>query len=297
MAKSKSAPVSAAPIVRPARPRPPRRAQAQSTNPARPTYVEPHGRAHLAAGFSGSKALANITRIRFATYLGTLANEIRKARSGEKTKLKLMAAAALLLEDVGYRELNVEEICAAAGLAKGTFYIYFGAKDEFLQELAEQYVAFEKQFVPMADAQESAFAATVRWVAWYEGTFASNVGVLRCIVQMGETDAKMRKVWHSRNEFVARRAAEMVDARFGKELANRENLLFTVRTVGGMLDQSLFNRFGVQTGTGHDQPFDDDKLTRMHALLSYRSIYGCDPPASEAADVLAMLPALKSKQS
>ncbi|GIK50244.1 MAG: hypothetical protein BroJett013_29410 [Alphaproteobacteria bacterium] len=236
--------------------------------------------------------MANISRIRFATYLGALANEIRKARSGEKTKLKLMAAGALLLEDVGYRELNVEEICAGAGLAKGTFYIYFDTKDEFLQELAEQYVTFERQFVPIIDPRDSAFAATVAWVAWYEGTFASNVGVLRCIVQMGEIDPKMRKIWHERNDYVSRRIAESVEARVGDQAPSRENLLFTVRTVGGMLDQSLFNRFGVLTGTGHEQPYDDEALTRMHALLTYRAIYGRDPPATEAADVLMLLPAL-----
>jgi AcrR family transcriptional regulator len=268
----------------------------QSTNRGGSPYLI-RARRDPGAIEAGPGALANISRIRFATYLGALANEIRKARSGEKTKLKLMAAGALLLEDVGYRELNVEEICAGAGLAKGTFYIYFDTKDEFLQELAEQYVAFERQFVLVPDPRDSAFATSLAWVSWYEGTFASNVGVLRCIVQMGEIDTKVRGIWHARNEFVARRIAESIEARVGERAPDREHLLFTVRTVGGMLDQSLFNRFGVLPGTGHEQPYDDETLTRMHALLTYRAIYGGDPPPGEAADVLALLPAIKPSRA
>ncbi len=237
-----------------------------------------------------------IARIRFATYLGALAGEIRKPRSGERTRLKLLAAAALLLEDVGYRDLNVEEISAAAGLAKGTFYIYFDTKDEFLRELARQYVAFEAQFMPTSNRGESAFAATVRWIDWYEGTFASNVGVLRCMVQMGEIDPGMRALWHQRNTLIAGSTVDFMLRGYGDDVVNKDHVLFTVRTVGAMLDQSLFNRFQVLTGTGQEEPFDDEMLTRLHAVLIFRALYGCDPPAEEAADVLAILPSMKVRK-
>lgn len=38
-----------------------------------------------------------------------------------------------MVED-GYSEAHIAEICASAGFAAGTFYRYFGSKDEFVQE-------------------------------------------------------------------------------------------------------------------------------------------------------------------
>jgi hypothetical protein len=63
--------------------------------------------------------------IRFSAYLGALSQEINKARSGEKTKLRLLFAGAALLDCVGFRELNVEDVPRSVGMAKGTFYVHF----------------------------------------------------------------------------------------------------------------------------------------------------------------------------
>lgn len=240
----------------------------------------------------GDVRVTTIGRIKFSTYLAAQAGEIRKSRSGEKTALKMMAAGALLLEDVGYRDLNVEEISAAAGSAKGTFYIHFPTKDDFLLELARQYVRFEGQFMPAYDERETVFGATLRSIEWYEGVFSTNIGVLRCIVQMGEVHADMRKIWHDRNTRIVDKLVDAITRRVGSRLPKTEHLMFAVRTAGGMLDQSLFNRFQVLVGTGHTQPYDDETLVRLHAVMVYRAIYGRDPPRKEAADILAMLPSL-----
>lgn len=233
-----------------------------------------------------------VGRIKFSTYLAAQAGEIRKVRSGEKTALKMLSAGALLLEKVGYRDLNVEEISAEAGSAKGTFYIHFPTKDDFLLELARQYARFEGQFTPAYDERESLFAGTLKWIEWYEGVFSTNVGVLRCIVQMGEVNSEMRAIWHNRNTRIVEKLVDANTRRAGAHLPKTEHLLFAVRTAGGMLDQSLFNRFQVLVGTGHTQPYDDETLVRLHAVMVYRAIFGCDPPHKEASDVLAMLPSL-----
>ena len=62
--------------------------------------------------------------IRYATYLEAAAQEIKKTRSGERSRLKLLAAGARLLDSTDYREMMGEEVATEAGVAKGTFYIY-----------------------------------------------------------------------------------------------------------------------------------------------------------------------------
>jgi hypothetical protein len=103
--------------------------------------------------------------IRFGAYLAAAAQEIKKTRSGEKSKLKLMAAATRVLENVSYRDLLVESVCQEAGVAKGTFYIYFASKDIFLKELARGYVNFEIQTYPRLSSKNTAFANTLKCCA------------------------------------------------------------------------------------------------------------------------------------
>ncbi len=188
-----------------------------------------------------------------------------------------MAAGCELLEATSYRDLLVEAICQRAGVAKGTFYIYFSSKELFLRALGEAYVAFELETYPAFPDGPGGFASSRRWIAWYEGMFAANVGILRCIVQMGAEDAAMRELWHLRNGRLVDRAMAPRAERDPPEAL--EVRRWALRAAGGMLDQSLFERFGVQLGPGLDEPKDPDLLIDLHALLNYRALTGRDPPA------------------
>jgi len=221
----------------------------------------------------------DIEVIRFATYLSALADEIRKNRSGEKSRLRLMAAAARLLENISHRDLLVEQICREAGVAKGTFYIYFKSKDAFLRELASRFISFEVQTYPRLSSKNTPFTNTRRWVYWYEKSFAANVGVIKCMVQMGTHDEEMRQLWHERNgRIVDRSLAGWMKTRPGQDPTMQRWLM---RTAGGMLDQSLFERYGIQTGQGLEDPGDLEFIVDLHSLLNFRALYGHNPPADE----------------
>jgi AcrR family transcriptional regulator len=212
-------------------------------------------------------------------YLQAMASEIKAVRNSEKTKLRLMISALNLLEQVGYRELNLDEVVGAASLAKGTFYIYFPSKDEFLVELATRYVDFEQATIPQRPPARSPFAQLREWLGWYEQSFELNVGTIRCIVQMAEVNAEMRDLWHRRNGTVTDRVLGgwfPVSGGIDPQLAR-----LSLRLAGGMLDQSLFERYKVQLGPGREDPNDPALLSELHALLAYRAIYGSSPPAEE----------------
>ena len=215
--------------------------------------------------------------MRYADYLQGSADGIGRSRSGEKSRLKLLAAGARQLDVTSYRDLLVESVCQAAGVAKGTFYIYFASKDAFLRVLATGYVAFELTQYPRLSAKDAPFANTRNWIAWYEGVFAANVGVLRCIIQMGSVDPVMQSIWHDRNSGLIDKAMR------GWEKQNPAADPFlqrlAMRTAGGMLDQSLFERHGVQPGPGLNEPEDFELMVDLHALLNFRALNGCDPPA------------------
>jgi AcrR family transcriptional regulator len=226
--------------------------------------------------------------IRYVTYLEALALEIREARSGKRTRLKLLAAGARLLDSTGFRDLNVAEISAEAGTAKGTFFIYFKTKDEFLEDLVSGYVEFERQTFPNLSPRSSRFANALAFVSWYEHSFLRNAGVLRCIIQMAEVNPSVRAMWYDRN---AKVVSHVVDATLQglRRPVNEDMLVLTIRTAGSLLDQSLFARTHVGTDTGQQQDHDPEFLCRMHAVLVYRALYGENPPREEAADMLELI--------
>jgi len=57
----------------------------------------------------------------------------------EERKEQLMAAAAKVFSENGYRTAGVNDIIAEAGVARGTFYHYFESKKEVFLALIERY--------------------------------------------------------------------------------------------------------------------------------------------------------------
>ena len=54
------------------------------------------------------------------------------------TRAALLAAAAALFADKGYAATSVSDIVGGAGLAQGTFYLYFKSKSEIITALSRQ---------------------------------------------------------------------------------------------------------------------------------------------------------------
>lgn len=214
----------------------------------------------------------------FKASLCTQILAIANRRSGEKTALRLMVEGLTLLGQLGFRDLNIDDVVNAANVAKGTFYIHFPSKDDFLLKLAERYVAFEASTVPGELHGESRFGQMRSWVAWYERIFAVNIGILRALVQMGDINADMRALWHRRNATIVDSAMASYYEREGRA---DPIVRFAVRIAGGMLDQSLFERLQVHVGPGLREPENDELREELHTLLLFRAVFGRDPPLSE----------------
>ena len=57
-------------------------------------------------------------------------------KSPGKTREKIVSSAMELFAKKGFDKTTVDEIVAKAGVAKGTFYLYFKSKDDLIKELA-----------------------------------------------------------------------------------------------------------------------------------------------------------------
>lgn len=63
----------------------------------------------------------------------------RKSIDLEQTKRKLIETGLSLLEQKGYNATGIQEIADIAGMPKGSFYNYFGSKEEFGVEIIRFY--------------------------------------------------------------------------------------------------------------------------------------------------------------
>lgn len=66
-----------------------------------------------------------------------------------------MMGAARLFRERGMRSVSIDEIVQAAGIAKGTFYLYFRTKDELLAKMAEAVIGRMAEAVEAAAQAES----------------------------------------------------------------------------------------------------------------------------------------------
>ena len=78
-----------------------------------------------------------------------------RAEKASATKEKLFSTAVGLIKEKGYSNVTVSEICQGAGVAKGTFYVYYASKEDIVREsyysdmgvfVRRGYDAFVKQF-------------------------------------------------------------------------------------------------------------------------------------------------------
>jgi len=125
---------------------------------------------------------------------------------GEATKQHIMDAAEEIFGELGYYEASVSEITRRAGVAQGTFYIYFHTKRDIFVELVENLGERLRAATraAMADAPDRFEAERRGFVAFFE--FAASHRRVYSIVQEAERVAPeaARAYYHSISHGYAR---------------------------------------------------------------------------------------------
>ena len=80
---------------------------------------------------------------------------LRKKRN--TTKKKIVSAAWQLFYDQGYENTTVDDIIELSGTSKGSFYHYFGGKDELLSSLSFLFDEKYEELIPRLDPEADAF--------------------------------------------------------------------------------------------------------------------------------------------
>ena len=72
----------------------------------------------------------------------------------KRIRIELIFAGIRLSKELGLQKMSVEKLTAAVGIAKGSFYLFFGSKEDFILEIAK-YSSEETQKMLLSKLEKS----------------------------------------------------------------------------------------------------------------------------------------------
>jgi len=107
-------------------------------------------------------------------------------RRGAATRQRLLDAAESVFADLGYHEASIVKITEAAGVAQGTFYLYFSSKQEIFEELVRDLNRRVRR--AMAEGAERGRTRAEAELLGFKGyfEFAARHGALYRIIRQAE---------------------------------------------------------------------------------------------------------------
>ncbi|WP_455371959.1 TetR/AcrR family transcriptional regulator [Limibacillus halophilus] len=160
----------------------------------------------------------------------------------ERTRARLKRAGCGLLNRHPLSALKVADICAEAGVAHGTFYLYYSDQRAFLVDLLEGFVDFLQESMRAASRAEAADPVRAATAA-YVRLFIANPGLMKCLVNHLEDFPEARSAFQQLNRQWAERIVKAAESKQAKEdsvaTLPREELMRRAYALGGMVDQYL----------------------------------------------------------
>lgn len=174
----------------------------------------------------------------FVTWLERRLAEQPPKQKGQRTRERLRIATAKVLAEKGYHGLRVTDVTEAAGVAEGSFYVYFKDKTDaaldVLTSLLEDFYALHLNAPAETDsAFEAIRVANRRWLQLCR----ANPGLIRCVLQLGDEIPEFSRLVHRTNRDWYSRVASSVVRRYPAGAVAYEAALLAAYLLGAMMDE------------------------------------------------------------
>lgn len=236
-----------------------------------PAETEPDA---LAAPAHGPFVYHELLRARLAAAEG----EPKTAR----TRLRLMAAIAALLEESGFHDLRVADCAARADLAHGTFYRYWPDREAAAQDVLAGFMATVRARRPPGAPGTAPYPRIVAANHYYVRVYRANAGLMRCLMQLGNVLPAFAHIGQQANLALAARvvrgweraepAARLLPAR--EKIARA---LACIAMVEGVL-RDLY----VRPALAPLASMNEDEVAELLSASWFRILLGRDPPPPAA---------------
>jgi TetR/AcrR family transcriptional regulator, transcriptional repressor for nem operon len=202
---------------------------------------------------------------------------------GQRTRGALLAAAAELLEKVGYHDLRVSDINEKAGVSNALFYTYFENKEAISHEVMTGFLTTLFAHEGTTPRPQTTEEAIYRSNLDYIRRFVANPGLMRVLIQFGDEAKEFGSLWRETNRAWLERVATRLSREPELKDMDPDTLWATVSSLGTMVDGMLRLVYidadkATQTRT---RGLTKDPITFAQFLtrLWVRGLYGRDTPA------------------
>ena len=158
-------------------------------------------------------------------------------RKGERTRLDLLVAGAHFLGDHSLDTLTVAAICQHAGVAHGTFYLYFKDRNDLADALLGRFVDYLQ--LQMRSAARRGGDPVRDTTAAYYALFGANAGLMKCLVMGIDAFPEAREAFQRLNNEWARTVVRALNRHNRDARATEDEMMRRAYALGGMVDQYL----------------------------------------------------------
>lgn len=217
----------------------------------------------------------------FHTWVAAQQRDAGPRRKGERTRDRIRLATVELLNEIGYRQLKVADICERAGISAPILYLYFENKQaltiEVLSEFLDRFISSPHDGAGL-DPYETIYQANLRWIAMAR----ANAGLMRCLLDVSEDEPAFAALFAHKSEIWNRRIADSILRRFPSAASERAEIELVICAVGGMVDELVRKLFAARTPEvtrlAESVAPDDEALAHFISELWYRALYGATAP-------------------
>jgi AcrR family transcriptional regulator len=240
-----------------------------------------------------------------------LVDELREQASAaptkvERTRLTLMASAAVLLDGRPFAQIRPADLAAHAQMSRAVIYHRFTDLPALVAELME---TFERRvtldlsaMAPRAKGFD--YPTLVHYLSWTLNTFMRNRGIMRLLLshadQVPGVDVVVERTLLAFNRVLG----DAAEPPKGKKWSRANRLVVGYMIGGGVSD--VLRRM---LQPGHDEltaprtPAEMLELVQLMAVIRHREMHGCDPTpeairtAGRSFDLSVFAPALGEVQA
>jgi AcrR family transcriptional regulator len=182
------------------------------------------------------------------------ASKLPRTARGQRTRERLIVAARRIFEQDGYLDARLLDISKEAGVAAGSFYVYFSGKGEIFAAVLER-VQSEMLHPRVDDSDHSGQlvldieAANRAYLDWYQ----KNALFMRALEQAATSDAGLRDLRRKRGEAFAQRNARRIRELQDKGLADSTlDPLLAAKAVDGMVGRMAYATYVLGDECDHE---------------------------------------------
>ena len=192
-----------------------------------------------------------------------LAAQVAGEAKGARTAQALRIAVCTLLERTALQDLTIAAICKQAGVANGTFYLYFPDQGHLIDDLLQGFAAFLQAgmiHASEANPERSMHAATEA----YARLFECNRGLMKCLIHHLDAFPGARAAFHRLNrewiETVVSAARRRLMREGRGDALSLAELTRRAYALGGMTDQYFSSLFLSQEAGLREVSTDRDEV-------------------------------------